>query len=200
MEESISRNEEKRFLSSGDEMSRENWSEWFSSQETLARTFESVGLPEDALVRWKEMDRALGLKIPTFSKSKDSETSSEGMASKMDEEGRCLLLLNPLGPLQPNSDSNSILSSTSHVPFNQTPATLLLRQDSRASLFALRCYIFSKRAMLLGELGRVGELMNETPGFLARASGLLKWGEKVSLMNEIQMDPSGFLFQVRLNF
>lgn len=183
MEESISKNEEKRFLSSGgeEEMSREDWSQWFSSQETLARTFESVGLPEDALIRWKEIDRALGLK----KNISNSLGKRDSLGSNLDGEGRCLLLLNPIGPLQPNSDSNSILLPNSHIPFNETPANLLLKNDGRANLFALRCYIFSKRAVLLGELGRVGELMNETPGFLARVSGLLKWGERVSFKTSL---------------
>ena len=49
---------------------------------------------------------------------------------------------------------------------------LILRNE--ITLFDFRCYVFAKRASLLGRLGRVSQVMNETPVFLSRVASMLQ--------------------------
>lgn len=75
-----------------------------------------------------------------------------------------------IGGLTPGDDSAPLLD-VGKKPYRD----LILRNE--VTLFDFRCYVFARRAALLGRLGRVAQVMRETPGFLAGVGRMLSEGE-----------------------
>lgn len=105
--------------------------------ERLVDTLEGVELLEDSLLLYEELEQRLSSALADGS----AHFEEVGGAEPGDDS---LLLLGPLRkPYQARLEKNTI------------------------SLFDLRCYLFSRKAMLLGTLGHVVRVMQSTPVFIA---------------------------------
>ncbi|PKI83126.1 hypothetical protein MVES1_003047 [Malassezia vespertilionis] len=115
----------------------------FVRTERLIETLEGVELLDDALALYDQLDNRLARSIAEHS----IELPSVGTTEPGDDS---LLLLGPL-----------------RKPYHD----MILRET--ISLFDLRCYVFARRAMLLGTLGHVVHVMQATPAFIASVARML---------------------------
>lgn len=122
-----------------------NFCKWMAEIECVASTLEATGLHADALARYDEID----------------STFEQCMRD------RSLAFFPSVGGSGPGDDSAPLLD-VSKKPYRQ----LILRNE--ISLFDFRCYVFAKRANLMGKLGRVAQVMNDAPGFLASVAHMLE--------------------------
>lgn len=122
-----------------------NFCKWMAEIECVASTLEGTGLYADALTRYEEIDA-------TFSQCM---------------RDRNLAFFSSVGGNSPGDDSAPLLD-VSKKPYRD----LILRNE--ISLFDFRCYVFAKRANLMGKLGRVAQVMNEAPAFLAGVAHMLE--------------------------
>ncbi|CEH18942.1 Putative transmembrane protein [Ceraceosorus bombacis] len=125
-----------------------NICKWVSSVGCLANTFEAVGLHKEALSRYDEVDAAF----------------EQCLATGATQHFRSM------GAITSGDDSAPLLDT------RKKPYYDLIRR-SEISLFDFRCYIFARRAALLGKLGRVAQVMHETPGFVENVGRMLSAGE-----------------------
>lgn len=105
--------------------------------ERLIETLERVELMEDSLALYDELDQRLAVGL------------ADGSAH-----------VKRIGGTDPGDDSLLLLGPL------RKPYQSLLEQET-ISLFDLRCYLFAQRAMLLGTLGHVVQVMQATPAFVA---------------------------------
>ncbi|PWN52569.1 hypothetical protein IE53DRAFT_271895 [Violaceomyces palustris] len=116
---------------------------YFIARETLARTLEGVGLRDDAVAQYEDL---------------------EGIFSTSNQDH--VLSFAPVGGTSPGDDSKPLLD------INKKPYQDLIRRRE-ITLFDFRCYLFTRRAVLLGKLGRVVQVMRETPPFIGAVSKML---------------------------
>jgi hypothetical protein len=81
-----------------------------------------------------------------------------------------LTFFSSTGGTTPGDDS-ALLLDVRKKPY----AELIMRNE--ITLFDFRCYVFARRAALLGKLGRVAQVMYETPPFLADVGAMLRGGD-----------------------
>jgi hypothetical protein len=117
-------------------------------QESLAHSFDGVGLNEDALTVYEELD-ATFLQI-----LKEQNLSWFGK----------------LGATGPRDDSLPILDVTVK-PFRE------MLQHSAISVFDFRVYVFARQAILLGKLGRITEVAKRGQWFVASLARRLRESE-----------------------
>lgn len=128
-----------------------NFCKWMAGMECVACTFEGVGLYSDALAQYEEIEAAFLQCL----------------------QDRNLPFFPHVGGTLQGDDSAPLLDIG-----KKNYRDLILRNE--ISLFDFRTYVFAKRAILLGNLGRVSQVMNETPIFLNRVAAMLQ--EEVSLL------------------
>lgn len=116
-----------------------------TKQESLAHSFDGVGLNEDALTVYEELD-ATFLQI-----LKEQNLSWFGK----------------LGATGPRDDSLPILDVTVK-PFRE------MLQHSAISVFDFRVYVFARQAILLGKLGRITEVAKRGQWFVASLARRLR--------------------------
>lgn len=122
-----------------------NFCKWMAGMECVANTFEGVGLYSDALAQYEEIDAAFMQCL----------------------QERNLPFFSHVGGSTPGDDSAPLLDVTT-----KDYRDLILRNE--ITLFDFRSYVFAKRATLLGKLGRVSQVMRETPIFLIRVGTMLQ--------------------------
>lgn len=117
-------------------------------QESLAQSFEGVGLNEDALVTYEELEATF------FQVLKEQNLSWFGK----------------LGATGQADDSIPILDTTAK-PYKE------LLQTSSISIFDFRIYVFARQASLLGKLGRITEIAKRGQWFVASLTRRLRESE-----------------------
>jgi len=117
-------------------------------QESLAHSFEAVGLPSDALVIYEELEATF------FQILKEQNLSWFGK----------------LGATSPNDDSLPVLDTRSK-PYRE------MLQGSAISIFDFRVYVFARQAKLLGQLGRITEVAKRGQWFVASLTRRLRESE-----------------------
>lgn len=122
-----------------------NYCKWMAGVECIAGTFEGVGLYSDALSQFEDIDA--------------------GFLQCQQENN--LPFFSHSGGDTPGDDSAPLLDIG-----KKNYRDMILRNE--ITLFDFRNYVFAKRAILLGKLGRVAQVMSETPIFLNRVALMLK--------------------------
>lgn len=122
-----------------------NYNKWMAGMECLASTFEAAGLFNEALSQYEEIHSIF-------------------LQSLM--EGK-LPFFTSVGGTTPGDDSAPLLDID-----KKDYRDLILRNE--ISLFDFRCYLFAKRAALLGRIGRISQVMSETPFFLQSVAKTLQ--------------------------
>lgn len=122
-----------------------NFNKWMAGVECLANTFEGVGLHADALAQYDDIETVF----------------------RQSFEDRRLPFFFRIGGTSPGDDSASLFD-IAKKPYRD----LILRNE--ITLFDFRCYLFAKRANLLGKLGRISQVMTETPSFLTSVARMLR--------------------------
>ncbi|MCO5565922.1 hypothetical protein L7F22_019597 [Adiantum nelumboides] len=122
-----------------------NYNKWMAGMECLASTFEAAGLFNEALSQYEEIQSVF-------------------LQSLM--EGK-LPFFTSVGGTTPGDDSAPLLDID-----KKDYRDLILRNE--ISLFDFRCYLFAKRAALLGRTGRISQVMSETPFFLQSVAKTLQ--------------------------
>lgn len=117
-------------------------------QESLAHSFEAVGLPSDALVIYEELEATF------FQILKEQNLSWFGK----------------LGATAPRDDSLPVLD-VKNKPYRE------MLQGSAISIFDFRIYVFARQASLLGQLGRITEVAKRGQWFVASLTRRLKESE-----------------------
>lgn len=125
-----------------------NYCKWVTNVECLANTFEGVGLHEEALARYNEIEAVFQQLVQEHNLAFFSATG-----------GRT------------SGDDSALLLDTRKKPYHD----LIMRNE--ITLFDFRCYVFARRAALLGKLGRVAQVMHETPRFLDSVGKMLREGD-----------------------
>ena len=126
-------------------------------QESLAHSFEAVGLPSDALVIYEELEATF------FQILKEQNLSWFGK----------------LGATSPNDDSLPVLDVRSK-PYRE------MLQGSAISIFDFRVYVFARQAKLLGQLGRITEVAKRGQWFVASLTRRLRESEVSTLPASIR--------------
>jgi len=117
-------------------------------QESLAHSFEAVGLPSDALVIYEELEATF------FQILKEQNLTWFGK----------------LGATSPNDDSLPVLDVRCK-PYRE------MLQGSAISIFDFRIYVFARQAKLLGQLGRITEVAKRGQWFVASLTRRLRESE-----------------------
>ena len=123
---------------------------YFLSKDALARTLEGIGLCDDAVAQYEDLE-AVFLQALRSGSVSFAHVGGDG----------------------PNDDSMPLLD------INKKPYQELIRSRS-ISLFDFRCYLFARRASLLGQLGRVAQVMREAPTFIGAVRRMLSVNPHIS--------------------
>lgn len=130
-----------------------NFCTYFIHKEGLALTFESVGLLEEALIRYEEL-------AASFEQAQ-RQNELNGKGSVLSPDG-----ISSLGQMLDGDDQLSLLDP------NRKPYRIMILKNE-ISEFYFRVYLFSRMAVLLKALGRTTELCSRTHMFLISIIGLL---------------------------
>lgn len=122
-----------------------NYNKWMAGMECLASTFEAAGLYSEALNQYEEIHSVF------------LQSLSEGK----------LPFFTSVGGTTSGDDSAPLLDID-----KKDYRDLILRNE--ISLFDFRCYLFAKRAALLGKTGRISQVMSETPFFLQSVAKMMQ--------------------------
>ncbi|KAJ9478612.1 ER to Golgi transport-related protein [Pseudozyma hubeiensis] len=117
---------------------------YFLAKDSLARTLEAVGLKDDAVGQYEDLEVVFG------------QAMQSGAVS-----------FAPIGGDDENDDSLPLLD------VNKKPYAELIRRRE-ISLFDFRCYLFARKAALLGKMGRVAAVMREAPLFISAVGRMLR--------------------------
>jgi hypothetical protein len=117
-------------------------------QDSLATSFESVGLAEDALVIYEELEATF------FQILKEQNLTWFGK----------------LGATHPKDDSIPVLDL-------RAKHYREMLQSSNISIFDFRVYVFARQALLLGQLGRITEIAKRGQWFVASLTRRLRESE-----------------------
>ncbi|EST05702.1 TRAPP II complex, TRAPPC10 [Kalmanozyma brasiliensis GHG001] len=117
---------------------------YFFAKDSLARTLEAVGLKDDAVGQYEDLEIV-------FASAMQSGAVSFA----------------PVGGDDPDDDSLPLLDVT------KKPYAELIRRRE-ISLFDFRCYLFARKSALLGKMGRVAAVMREAPIFISAVGRMLK--------------------------
>lgn len=123
---------------------------YFLSKDSLARTLEAVGLKDDAVGQYEDLEIVF------------AQAVQNGAVS-----------FAPVGGDDPNDDSLPLLDVTKK-PY----ADLIRRRE--ISLFDFRCYLFARKSALLGKMGRVAAVMREAPLFISAVGRMLRRNRRLS--------------------
>ncbi|PWN36229.1 uncharacterized protein FA14DRAFT_120403, partial [Meira miltonrushii] len=122
-----------------------NYNKWMAGMECLASTFEAAGLFGEALSQYEEIHSVF------------LQSLTEGK----------LPFFTSVGGTTAGDDSAPLLDID-----KKDYRDLILRNE--ISLFDFRCYLFAKRAALLGKTGRISQVMSETPFFLQSVAKMMQ--------------------------
>ncbi|SNX83710.1 related to TRS130 - subunit of the TRAPP complex of the cis-Golgi [Melanopsichium pennsylvanicum] len=117
---------------------------YFLAKDSLARTLEAVGLKDDAIGQYEDLEIVF------------AQAMQNGAVS-----------FAPVGGDDTNDDSLPLLDVTKK-PY----ADLIRRRE--ISLFDFRCYLFARKSALLGKVGRVAAVMREAPRFISAVARMLR--------------------------
>ncbi|EPQ30018.1 uncharacterized protein PFL1_02691 [Pseudozyma flocculosa PF-1] len=122
----------------------------FLAKDALAQTLEGVGLKEDAVAQYEDLENVF------------EQALLGGHVS-----------FAPVGGDARGDDSLPLLEATAKKPYHE----LIRRRE--ITLFDFRCYLFARRASLLGKLGRVVQVMREAPLFIGAMRRMLRSNARV---------------------
>ncbi|SJX65910.1 related to TRS130-subunit of the TRAPP complex of the cis-Golgi [Sporisorium reilianum f. sp. reilianum] len=123
---------------------------YFLAKDSLARTLEAVGLKDDAVGQYEDLEIVF------------AQAMQSGAVA-----------FAPVGGDDPNDDSLPLLDVTKK-PY----ADLIRRRE--ISLFDFRCYLFARKSALLGKMGRVAAVMREAPLFISAVGRMLRRNKRLS--------------------
>ncbi len=123
---------------------------YFLAKDSLARTLEGVGLKDDAIGQYEDLEIVF------------AQAMQNGAVA-----------FAPVGGDDPNDDSLPLLD------VNKKPYADLIRRRE-ISLFDFRCYLFARKSALLGKMGRVAAVMREAPLFISTVGRMLKKNKRLS--------------------
>lgn len=123
---------------------------YFLAKDALARTLEAVGLKDDAVGQYEDLEIVF------------AQAMQSGAVS-----------FAPIGGDDPNDDSLPLLD-VAKKPY----ADLIRRRE--ISLFDFRCYLFARKSALLGKMGRVAAVMREAPLFIGAVGRMLRRNRRLS--------------------
>ncbi|CDU22942.1 related to TRS130-subunit of the TRAPP complex of the cis-Golgi [Sporisorium scitamineum] len=123
---------------------------YFLAKDSLARTLEAVGLKDDAVGQYEDLEIVF------------AQAMQSGAVS-----------FAPVGGDDLNDDSLPLLDVTKK-PY----ADLIRRRE--ISLFDFRCYLFARKSALLGKMGRVAAVMREAPLFISAVGRMLRRNKRLS--------------------
>ncbi|GAC72281.1 putative transmembrane protein [Moesziomyces antarcticus T-34] len=117
---------------------------YFLAKDSLARTLDAVGLKDDAVGQYEDLEIVFAQAM---------QTGAVAFA--------------PIGGDGANDDSLPLLD------VHKKPYAELIRRND-ISLFDFRCYLFARKSALLGKMGRVAAVMREAPLFIAAVGRMLR--------------------------
>ena len=123
---------------------------YFLAKDSLARTLEAVGLKDDAVGQYEDLEIVF------------AQAMQSGAVS-----------FAPVGGDDPDDDSLPLLDVTKK-PY----ADLIRRRE--ISLFDFRCYLFARKSALLGKMGKVAAVMREAPLFISAVGRMLRRNRRLS--------------------
>ncbi|SPO25257.1 related to TRS130 - subunit of the TRAPP complex of the cis-Golgi [Ustilago trichophora] len=123
---------------------------YFLSKDSLARTLEAVGLKDDAVGQYEDLEIVF------------AQAMQNGAVS-----------FARVGGDDANDDSLPLLDVT------KKPYADLIRRKE-ISLFDFRCYLFARKSALLGKMGRVAAVMREAPLFISAVGRMLRRNKRLS--------------------
>ncbi|SPO32069.1 related to TRS130 - subunit of the TRAPP complex of the cis-Golgi [Ustilago trichophora] len=123
---------------------------YFLSKDSLARTLEAVGLKDDAVGQYEDLEIVF------------AQAMQNGAVS-----------FARVGGDDANDDSLPLLDVT------KKPYADLIRKKE-ISLFDFRCYLFARKSALLGKMGRVAAVMREAPLFISAVGRMLRRNKRLS--------------------
>ncbi|TKY87653.1 hypothetical protein EX895_003234 [Sporisorium graminicola] len=123
---------------------------YFLAKDSLARTLEAVGLKDDAVGQYEDLEIV-------FAQAMQSGAVSFAAVGGDDHDDDSLPLLD-----------------VTKKPY----ADLIRRRE--ISLFDFRCYLFARKSALLGKMGRVAAVMREAPLFISAVGRMLRRNKRLS--------------------
>ncbi|SPO44554.1 related to TRS130 - subunit of the TRAPP complex of the cis-Golgi [Moesziomyces antarcticus] len=117
---------------------------YFLAKDSLARTLDAVGLKDDAVGQYEDLEIVFAQAMHTGA-----------------------VAFAPVGGDDVNDDSLPLLD------VHKKPYAQLIRRND-ISLFDFRCYLFARKSALLGKMGRVAAVMREAPLFIAAVGRMLR--------------------------
>lgn len=123
---------------------------YFLAKDSLARTLEAVGLKDDAVGQYEDLEIVF------------AQAMQNGAVS-----------FAPVGGDDEGDDSLPLLD------VGKKPYADLIRRKE-ISLFDFWCYLFARKSALLGKMGRVAAVMREAPLFISAVGRMLKRNKRLS--------------------
>lgn len=144
--------QEDEILRCGATRGQQSWDfcSYFLAKDSLARTLEGVGLKDDAVGQYEDLEQVF------------SNAIQNGAVS-----------FAPVGGDSPNDDSLPLLDVT------KKPYQDMIRRRE-ISLFDFRCYLFARKSILLAKMGRVAAVMRESPLFIGAVGRMLQRNSRLS--------------------